>query len=290
MNAALNFINLPFYSKQPNQVQTKSSSQTSSVFQEQKVSNLSTPRHNKLEVSQQSVPYHQVDSQLNTRLQTDINIQLGSQNGSGLFNYQQNSIQTEYNRKKMALNFENSNHLLNSNNTHANNDNNLSNNENKYDQINNIVQNPMIESLAQSTPAATSTPNPIQQQQQNLINQDIITNLFLKFDPVQLLQQKDQLSLIASTLAASNSSNQTGKLQGHLGGDPSNSIHNNNLNSFNNLLNNSKINTNDKQDEVHSIIKNSNLSNNMASQHHQNQQHFNKIANTAISQLNQSHK
>ena len=44
------------------------------------------------------------------------------------------------------------------------------------------------------SPAATSTPNPIQQQQQQqqniLSNQDIITNLFLKFDPVQLLQQK----------------------------------------------------------------------------------------------------
>lgn len=57
-------------------------------------------------------------------------------------------------------------------------------------------QQPLLESLMHSVPNATSTPNPIQQQQQH-INQDIFTNLFLKFDPTQfLVPKKDQLQFI----------------------------------------------------------------------------------------------
>ena len=49
-------------------------------------------------------------------------------------------------------------------------------------------QQPLIESLVQSVPTATSTPNPIQQHQQQ--HQDIFTNLLLKFDPTSFFPKK----------------------------------------------------------------------------------------------------
>ena len=48
----------------------------------------------------------------------------------------------------------------------------------------------LIESLVQSVPNATSTPNPIQQQQQH----DIFANLLLKFDPTSFFQKKHTVS------------------------------------------------------------------------------------------------
>jgi hypothetical protein len=149
-------------------------------------------------------------------------------------------------------------------------------------------QNPIIETLIQSSPAATSTPNPIQQQQQNLLNQDIITNIFFKFDPIQLLQQKDQLNLIATTLGSSSSSNTTGKLKVQTSDDINNIIQSNNLNSFYSLLDNKKSN-NGKQDETQDIVKNTSFNNNMASQQN-NQNQFIKLSMTASSQLNQTQK
>ena len=67
------------------------------------------------------------------------------------------------------------------------------------------VHHPLIESLAQSSPAATSTPNPIQQQQQqqSLLNQDLITNLFLKLDPASFLPAKKEQSIMHATNLAS---------------------------------------------------------------------------------------
>jgi hypothetical protein len=150
-------------------------------------------------------------------------------------------------------------------------------------------QNPIIETLIQSSPAATSTPNPIQQQQQNLLNQDIITNIFFKFDPIQLLQQKDQLNLIATTLASSSSSNTTGKLKVQTSGDINNIVQSKNLNSFYSLLDNKKSINNEKQDETQDIAENTSLNNNMASQQN-NQNQFIKVSMTASSQLNQTQK
>lgn len=124
----------------------------------------------------------------------------------------------------------------------------------------NSVHHPLIESLVQSTPAATSTPNPIQQQQQSVLNQDIITNLFLKFDPASFFpsSKKDQLSLIASTLAnaqspgpSSNTSinnNTSHQARPITNNQTQQSImHANNLASFNNLLNSNNSSTADKQ-------------------------------------------
>jgi hypothetical protein len=150
-------------------------------------------------------------------------------------------------------------------------------------------QNPIIETLIQSSPAATSTPNPIQQQQQNLLNQDIITNIFFKFDPIQLLQQKDQLNLIATTLGSSSSSNTTGKLKVQTSGDINNIVQSKNLNSFYSLLDNKKSINNEKQDETQDIAENTSLNNNMASQQN-NQNQFIKLSMTASSQLNQTQK
>lgn len=48
----------------------------------------------------------------------------------------------------------------------------------------------LIESLVQSVPNATSTPNPIQQQQQH----DIFANLLLKFDPTSFFHKKNAMS------------------------------------------------------------------------------------------------
>lgn len=57
------------------------------------------------------------------------------------------------------------------------------------------LQQPLLDSLNQTAPTATSTPNPTQQQQ-NILNQDLITNLLFKFDPSSFFPKKEQLSLI----------------------------------------------------------------------------------------------
>jgi len=93
---------------------------------------------------------------------------------------------------------------------------------------NNLQQQPaLIESLVQSVPNATSTPNPIQQQQQ----QDIFTNLLLKFDPSSLFHKKngmsDQLFNVSnlngfnlSQINSNSTNNQSGKMNNNSLNDP----------------------------------------------------------------------
>jgi len=118
MNAALSFINLPFYSKQSNQLSPKSACQISSVFQDKKVAELSKPKENKFEVSQLPVVYQQDDTKQNICHQTENNNnnQLNSQNARDYIEFNQNFIQTEFSKKKKDLNLEPSNNLNSTNN------------------------------------------------------------------------------------------------------------------------------------------------------------------------------
>lgn len=60
----------------------------------------------------------------------------------------------------------------------------------------NFTRSSLLDSRSQAGPAATSTPNPIQQQ--TSINHDILTNLFFKFDP-NLFQKKEQLNFFLAS-------------------------------------------------------------------------------------------
>jgi hypothetical protein len=120
MNAALSFINLPFYSKQSKQVSQKSACQISSVFQDKKVAELSKPKENKFEVSQLPVVCQQDDTKQNIYHQTENNNnQLNSQNARDYIEFNQNFIQTEYSNKIKDLNLEPSNNLNSTNNNNT---------------------------------------------------------------------------------------------------------------------------------------------------------------------------
>ncbi|RNA19841.1 zinc finger protein 384-like [Brachionus plicatilis] len=83
------------------------------------------------------------------------------------------------------------------NNSNASQQQRFSNEEMSHQKIGNSVLNmargSSLDSRVQAGPAATSTPNPIQQQ--SAINHDILTNLFFKFDP-NLFQKKDHLNFL----------------------------------------------------------------------------------------------
>ena len=274
--AALSFMNLPFYTKQTTQVSTtqvaqaqlttdsKDTSNNNNTTNSPQITQLSAQQILQLPAQYQQTYFQQQQQQqgqngvLTSSLQTNNN-----QNANNFASFQ--SQQTDASKSnKMALNLTTSGQPASiiklSNNTNVASDNRVNNSNvitnpsgnlqvKTENQTNNFMQtytgsstgnNPLIETLAQSTPAATSTPNPIQQQQQTILNQDIINNLFLKFDPANFFPKKDQLSLIASTLVASNGTNQqNSQLQ-----QANSVIQANNLSSFNSLLNSNNNNNN----------------------------------------------
>jgi len=70
-------------------------------------------------------------------------------------------------------------------------------------------QNPIIETLIQSSPAATSTPNPIQQHEKQDETQDIAENTSLNNNMAS--QQNNQNQFIKVSMTASSQLNQTQK-------------------------------------------------------------------------------
>ena len=205
--ATIGLINIPqFYSAK----QVSSSNQTSNsgtITNNQLVntslsvvSSPATEDPNKKLPSLSNIPTNHFSNQHSSQFQTATQHQILLQNH---FNFQQtlqnqqnnNSTQQHIIQQRDLVAFNLTRSLINNVtstgqqqstiNVNNNNNNNLISLDNQQQSLLNQEQPALNETLVQTVPTATSTPNPIQQHQQ-----EIFTNILLKFDPTSLFQKK----------------------------------------------------------------------------------------------------